>query len=52
MKMLWAIEFLVPRRPDAGAGTPTSAIPPFVPQTYGSPRSALRRQQLQLRARR
>jgi hypothetical protein len=38
MKMLGAIECLV-RRPRApGAGTLTSAISPFHPQTYGSPR--------------
>ena len=38
MKMLRAVEFLVPRRPDTGAGTPTSAISPLLPQTDGSPR--------------
>ena len=38
MKMLPAIEFSVPRRPDTGAGAPTSVISPLLPQTYGSPR--------------
>src|SRR5829696_8833886 len=38
MKMLGAIEFLVPRHRAPGAGTPTSAISLFHPQTYGNPR--------------